>query len=113
MARAPQRRTSEPPAGEAQPIAAVLTRLMQRLRLDAEPWLDELRREWPTLVGADVAAHARPGRLDRTALVVYVDSSVWLSEIRRFGQAPLLASLQRRFGRERIASLRFQIDPGR
>jgi hypothetical protein len=49
--------------------------------------------------------------LNADELVVYVDSTVWLSELYR-SRAQMLANLQKAFGK-RIRTLRLQIDPGR
>ncbi|MGQ9660767.1 MAG: DUF721 domain-containing protein [Kiritimatiellia bacterium] len=94
-------------------IAAVIPRLLARIGLEGDSCLLRLAEEWPALVGTVIAAHTRPGRVMGQTLVVFVDSSVWLSELKRFGQAQMLAKLQERFGAEKIRSLRFQPDPDR
>jgi predicted nucleic acid-binding Zn ribbon protein len=94
-------------------IGAIIPRVMARLGLERDRWLGDLREEWPAVAGQDVARHTRPGRLDRERLVVFVDSSVWLNELSRYGARTLLENIRRRFGASRVRSLRFQIDPGR
>jgi len=74
---------------------------------------DELNGYWPEIVGAAVAAHARPGRVAGGEVVVFVDSSVWLFELRRTWHAKILERLKQRLGAERVRSLRFTIDPDR
>jgi len=106
------RRTNDIP-GEPTSIAAVIARLLARMGLETEAWLSQLAEEWPVLVGTVVARHTRPGRLIGGVLVVYVDSSVWLEELRRFVHVQMLTKLQEKFGAERIRSLRFQPDPDR
>jgi len=39
-----------------------------------------LRNAWASVVGTDVAAHARPARLRGTNLVVHVSSDAWATE---------------------------------
>lgn len=101
------------PGKDCTSIAAVIPRLLARIGLEGDSWLLRLAEEWPALVGTVIAAHTRPGRVMGQTLVVFVDSSVWLSELKRFGQAQMLAKLQERFGAEKIRSLRFQPDPDR
>jgi predicted nucleic acid-binding Zn ribbon protein len=46
-------------------------------------WVEsKLRKVWLSVVGAQVAEHAKPGRLKGTALVVYVSSDTWATEFR-------------------------------
>jgi predicted nucleic acid-binding Zn ribbon protein len=84
---------------------------MARLGLEQDRWLAELQAEWATVAGAGVASHSRPGRLERGNLTVFVDSSVWLSELSRYGQKQMLANIRRRFGESRVSTLSFRLDP--
>jgi len=102
------------PAAESRdaPIVGdVIPAVMKRLGLATPHWLAVLTEEWPALVGEDVAAHTRPGRVDGKRLVVFVDNSVWLSELVRYGQRPMLARLQERFGAAKVAAVYLQLDP--
>ena len=96
---------------EADSVADVIPVLMKRLGLEDQQWMDRLAEEWPKLVGAAVARHTRPGRVQRENLVVFVDNSTWLSELARYGKDPMLANLQKQFGNDRIKSVSFQLDP--
>jgi predicted nucleic acid-binding Zn ribbon protein len=73
--------------------------------------LDSMVAEWPALVGKAVAAHCRPGRLEKGELTVFVDSSVWLNELVRYSRQQLLSNLQAKFGRNEVRSVRVQLDP--
>lgn len=73
--------------------------------------LDQIREAWRELAGPGAATHARPGYLDRQALVIFVDSAVWLDELVRYERPRLLRDLQGRFGADRIQNLRFLNDP--
>lgn len=44
-----------------------------------------LHAHWPTLVGAAMAAHARPVRVRDGVLVIAVDDPLWASEVRWLG----------------------------
>jgi predicted nucleic acid-binding Zn ribbon protein len=101
-----------PPAfREAVPVGDVLPAVLERLGIGRQEWLGALRKEWQTLVGDAVSRHTRPGRLEGRTLTVFVDSSVWLSELSRYGRSPMLANLQRRFGAEKIATVLVRLDP--
>jgi len=100
-----------PPYDRTASLGSVIPGVMKRLGLEVDAWLQELGEEWGTLVGAGVARHARPGRVQKNNLVVFVDSSVWLNELARYGKDELLANLQKRFGRDKVRSLSFQLDP--
>ena len=84
---------------------------MKQLRLEDRLWEQTLLSEWEELVGTQVAMHARPGRLDRKVLYVFVSHPTWLSELSRFSQKQMLENLQKRFGADKIRSLRLQLDP--
>ena len=101
-----------PEAGGATVVAKIVPEVLRRLGLEDQEWLGQLGDEWSKLAGDAVAKHSRPGRVQQGNLVVFVDSSVWLSELARYGKAVLLANVQKRFGNERIKSVSFQLDPG-
>jgi predicted nucleic acid-binding Zn ribbon protein len=103
-----------PAADDREPVAVgdMVGDVMKKLGLAGREWEGILQREWPELVGDDVARHTRPGRVDRKRLVVFVDSSTWLYELKRYSRGRFLGNIQRRVGAGRIESLVFQIDPG-
>ncbi len=101
-----------PPEGdEPASLADVIPAVVKEMGLGDEVLHRALLDEWTTLVGPQLAKHARPGRLERKGLCIFVDSSAWLSELSRYGQKQLLANLQKRFG-DAIRSIRLQLDPG-
>jgi len=100
-----------PKRGGPARIDAVIPNLMRKLGLHEQHWLSVLDQEWSTIVGDAVAKHTRPGRFVRHRLIVFVDSSVWLNELARYGRSQVLAKLQERFGKERIRDLSLQLDP--
>ncbi len=103
----------QPPRSDEHALEDVVPELMRRVGLDARHWVDTLSEEWGTIVGAAVAAHTRPGRLDGNRLTVFVDSSAWLNELKRYGAKQMLGNLQSRFGASRIRNIRLQVDPDR
>ncbi|MBN1268539.1 MAG: DUF721 domain-containing protein [Kiritimatiellae bacterium] len=94
-----------------QSIGDVIPGVMKQLGLDKHLWEQAILSEWPALVGPQVAAHTRPGRIERGTLFVFVSHSTWLNELSRYGKTEMLANLQKRFGAEKIKSVRLQLDP--
>ena len=67
---------------------------------------DRIRRAWGTLVGPDVARHARPQSIANGCLHVIVDNSPWLHEL-TLRAAEVTDRVAARF--ESIRSLRFTL----
>lgn len=102
----------QPPVPDgAVSLSDVADRLLKKWGLEGRAWEERLLREWPQVVGAQVAGHSRPGRMDRGTLVIFVDSSVWLSELARFVRGPLLTNVQRLCGADKVRRIRLQLDP--
>ena len=97
--------------GESVPVRDAIGTVLTKLDLGEQVWLKNLESDWVELAGRALAKHARPGRYERRRLVVFVDSSAWLSELERYGRKELLEKLQQRFGADKIADLRLQMDP--
>lgn len=93
------------------PFGKLLTAMLKSMKLDDQLSMGRIEVEWPKIMGLAVAAHTRPGRLSAGELTIYVDSSVWLSELHR-SRARMLANIQKAYGAKKIQSLRLQIDPG-
>ena len=98
-------------ANEEAAIGDVLDGVLQQLGVTGGHWLDQLAGRWGLVAGAAVAQHTRPGYVDGKTLVVYVDSSMWLHELKRFGQAKLLKNLQAECGTGNVRALRLMLDP--
>lgn len=99
------------PLDDAEPIQSGIDALMQKLGAASLTWLNTLQQDWADIVGKTVAAHTRPGQLQERVLTVYVDSSAWLAELSHFGRDEMLKNLQKKYGTERIKSVRLQNDP--
>ncbi|HBA83229.1 MAG TPA: hypothetical protein DCZ95_03955 [Verrucomicrobia bacterium] len=107
----PEEEAAPPPELPAQQPADIIPAIMKKLGLAPVFWEQELLKQWPDIVGAQVAQNSRPGQIERGQLCVYVRHPAWLSELSRYGQKQLLANLQARFGADRIKKIRFQLDP--
>ena len=84
---------------------------MKNIGLDSQHWVDTLSQEWSDIVGKAVGLHTRPGRVEGQQLTVFVDSSVWLNELKRYGAKQMLKNLQDKLGAARIRNVRLQLDP--
>ncbi len=96
---------------EASPLKQVVPALLREFGLEDRLWEHTLESDWVEIVGQSVAKHARPGRIQRGVLYVFVRHSAWLAELSRFGQKEMLAAIQQRFGANKIKSIRLQLDP--
>jgi predicted nucleic acid-binding Zn ribbon protein len=91
-------------------ISDVVPEVLRRRGLGNLQIMDAVAMEWEELMGAAVAAHSRPGRIDKGVLFVFVDSSVWLSELQRYSKKKVLAIIRERF-KSGVRDVRFQLDP--
>ena len=80
----PHRRNSEP-----QPLDGSLEALSRKFGLEGAVGLGRLFSGWTEIVGAAMAEHVKPVRIDRTALVVTVDHPAWATQVRRLGDTLL------------------------
>ena len=96
---------------DAKPIQDALASIMKSIGAEAEHWTAQLATIWADVVGPDVARHTRPGMIDRQCLTVYVDSSVWLNELSRYGQQRMLENLRQHAGAARIRQVVLRLDP--
>jgi hypothetical protein len=98
---------------EATPIGAAIGALLRRLRLPDDAWMQELLDAWPALVGAEVAACARPGKLVNGVFYIFVRDSAALFELRRFQLPALEAAIRQHLKPRRVRQVRLAIDPER
>jgi len=101
----------DPRSNDGASIDDVVTSVMKKIGLDEQNWIETLSQDWENIVGKGVGLHTRPGRITGSQLYVFVDSSVWLNELKRYGRNQMLANLQSRFGEKRIRNISFQLDP--
>lgn len=99
----PHRRDSEP-----RPLDSSLDALSKRFGLEGAQGLGRLFAGWTDIVGAAMAEHVRPVRIDQSALVVTVDHPAWATQVRRFGDT-LLDRAAAHAGVERPARLEVRV----
>jgi len=93
------------------PLNQIVPKILKGFGLEQEHWEQQLMEEWPLLVGPQISRHARPGKIERKILTVYVTSSAWLQELTSFGQREILKKVQDKFGANRIRTIRLRLDP--
>ncbi len=105
-------RGTPPPAEDAcASIGAGVDTLLKGLGLSALQWTRDLAASWDVIVGSQIARHCRPGRMNGSELIVYVDNSVWLHELQRYGLKGMHAKVQAYCKQQKISSIRLQLDP--
>jgi predicted nucleic acid-binding Zn ribbon protein len=94
-----------------QSLGSLLPDVLGEMNMKEDAWVCEISGCWRELVGEQIAAHARPGRMEHGILYVYVAHSIWLNELSRYGRRQMVSRLQRRFGRQRIRDVKLQLEP--
>lgn len=69
-----------------------------------------LLRDWPAIVGAEVARLTTPAFFRRETLWIYVQDSSWMHHL-QYVKPDLLARINRHMGEQPIADLRWQLQP--
>lgn len=95
---------------EADAIGTVVEAALKRLNVNFSPWLEELREAWPGLVGEEVAAVARPGKVENGILFVYVTTSLKLFELRRFHLREIEKAVDEFGGDQQIRQVRLMVN---
>lgn len=91
------------------PMAGLIEHAIQKLKLNANPWLDDLAGAWPKLVGTDLAEKAHPERWENGILYVGVASSADLFELRRASQQKIEQAVKTFPGGNRVRQVRLMI----
>lgn len=82
-------------------LGEVLRAALSRLPAGTELTSFPIWTEWPDVVGATIARHARPRRLRRGVLVIEVDGAEWMQEL-HYLKHDLRARLNDRLGRAAV-----------
>jgi predicted nucleic acid-binding Zn ribbon protein len=85
-----------------------LDALSRRFGLAGAGGLGRLFSQWPEIVGAAMAEHVKPVRIDASSLVVTVDHPAWGTQVRRLGDTILDRAAQHA-GVERPARLEVRV----
>lgn len=67
---------------DPEPLNAALERVTRKLSMADPSTLSMVFSKWESLVGADIAAHAKPRSLHGGVLVLEVDHPAWATQLR-------------------------------
>ncbi|MEW6585264.1 MAG: DUF721 domain-containing protein [Nitrospirota bacterium] len=83
---------------------SLLKPFVKELGIEEGVKLEEIRRRWNTLFRKPLSSHLFPALLSRGELLIAVDSSVWLQEVKFF-----TGEVVKRLGPFGVKSVRFKI----
>jgi len=86
----------------------VLTGLLQHLKAEAKPTLEEMQGVWRRLAGEEAAQHSWPKSLRQRRLTVEVENSGWMYTL-GLKKNQLLQGLIELMGAERVKQLSFRM----
>ncbi len=89
-------------------VGDVVNQLLARRGYVQQQAQDEIQSIWNDIVGAQLAAQTRIGRIRRGVLDVFVSNSTLLQEL-SFRKAELLRALEQPFGGAAIKEIRLRI----
>jgi hypothetical protein len=84
---------------------------LKMLKVEYNAIQDGISSNWKNIARADYVAHSKPGEFNEAtgALVIYVESSLWLNQIRRYGERNLMQRLQSSY--PQVTKLIFKLNP--
>ena len=62
-------------------FGSILAGLAHRLGLESKLFEARLRRQWPDIVGEQIATHTRPDQIRFKKLTIFVHNTVWLQQL--------------------------------
>ena len=89
------------------PLKDILSGLFKDGRLPFDPADAVLWKHWPSVVGEEAAAHARPLWIKDGVLKVGVSEPIWLNEL-RFASEEIRIALNDALGRQAVRSIEFR-----
>jgi predicted nucleic acid-binding Zn ribbon protein len=92
------------------PLTETLRAVAQRYGLESKLTEHRLRRQWPAIVGEQVAHHTRPDAIRYKKLYLVADSSVWLQQL-IFLKPSLVHKINQVAGTEIITDVVFRVGP--
>ena len=75
-------RPRRPRRDDPQPLGTAIQGLLNDQGWQAAARVGSVFGRWPEIVGAEMAAHTKPDRLDGGELVVIADSTAWATQVR-------------------------------
>jgi predicted nucleic acid-binding Zn ribbon protein len=93
---------------EPRPIGEALDRLVRSMGVPSVGALEKIFGNWPDVVGAEVAEHSKPVKLDGNRLTVEVADPAWASQL-RWMTSEVLAALDREVGEGAVTALTVRV----
>lgn len=93
---------------EPKRVGELLDRQTRRLGGPSSATTSTVFSRWEELVGADIAAHARPVSLQRGTLVLAVDQPAWASQL-RYMTAELLTRISEATGGAEVTDIHLRV----
>jgi len=90
-------------------VSDVLTRMLKTTALGHDFEHIEIYSNWRSAVGNEIARHTRIAGLKGNKLLVEVDSSPWLYELRCFRKKQLIEQLGKSLKKTKILDIEFKI----
>ena len=100
-------RKNRPRRDDPQPLRAALGGLLRDQGWQAQAAVGSVFGRWPEIVGAEMAAHTRPDRLDGDELVVIADSTAWATQVRWLAK-DLIRTLNAELGSGTVAVVKIR-----
>jgi predicted nucleic acid-binding Zn ribbon protein len=100
-------RPRRPRRDDPQPLGAAIQGLLNDQGWQAAAKVGSVFGRWPEIVGAEMAAHTRPDRLDGGELVVIADSTAWATQVRWLAK-DLIRTLNAELGRGVVATVKIR-----
>lgn len=94
-----------------QRLARSLEKLLGNLNAPSVDVLDVIFREWPSIVGPDLAEHTKPGSIDGDLLTVTADDPAWATEF-RWLEREVVQRLAEATGTDRIQRVQVRVSRG-
>jgi hypothetical protein len=93
------------------PVNEVVKNIFDKIDFTGSSIANELQEHWRQLAGKTISKHTRPGFFSGTILIIYVDNTVWLSEVTRYHRQEMFNKLKKRLGGNVITAVKFRLDP--
>ena len=103
----PGPRPRRPRRDDPQPLGTAIQGLLNDQGWQAAAKVGSVFGRWPEIVGAEMAAHTKPDRLDGGELVVIADSTAWATQVRWLAK-DLIRTLNAELGRGTVSTVKIR-----
>ena len=91
-------------------IGHLIGQLQHRIKKKSHNDMSAIWDHWDNLVGASIAANARPAVFKGKLLLVHVTSSTWLQQL-QFLKTEMIRKINAEFGQTLVEDIKFKIGP--